>query len=402
MIAYVDCSAGVTVPGLLAALLHLDSVLLPVDQALAAVKLLPVDIHIEEVTFRGILSKRLAFNGPTISAAHAVDVWRKVIESAGLKESVKVAVLSCLTCLSEAQKSLSPGTPSLVTEVSGSQPSTLSLTVRDMAALVGIAAVLNVAHIAQFSASALPLTSGSVQTADGIQSIPAPITLEILRRTRALWMNSSLTGELITPLAAALLATFARFDVPAFVMERVVYGIDASLPEGCAPLRICFGESQTVIPATGADIDWVTVIESHLDTMTGELLGGLMERLLTAGALDVTYTPIQMKKNRPATLLTVICPLKLGEQLSLLLLRETTTLGVRIQQIQRLKAQREQISIETPLGAMLVKVKRLGEQVVSVAPEYEECQRIAKAHALPLADVYEAARAAIRMVYNRE
>ena len=140
---------------------------------------------------------------------------------------------------------------------------------------------------------------------------------------------------------------------------------------------------------------WVTVIESHIDNMTGELLGGFMQRLFSAGALDVSYTPIQMKKNRPAILLTVLCPPELGQQLALSVLQETTTLGVRIQQVRRLKAQRYQETIATSLGPILVKVKRLGSRVISAAPEYEECQRVAQAHDLPLMDVYEVVQAEI-------
>jgi Nickel insertion protein len=145
-----------------------------------------------------------------------------------------------------------------------------------------------------------------------------------------------------------------------------------------------------------AETDWVTVIESHIDNMTGELLGGFMERLFSVGALDVSYTPIQMKKNRPATLLTVLCLPEIGEQLASLVLQETTTLGVRMQQVRRLKAQRYQETIATSLGPILVKVKRLGSRIISVAPEYEECQRIASEHDVPLIDVYEIARAAIQ------
>ena len=129
--------------------------------------------------------------------------------------------------------------------------------------------------------------------------------------------------------------------------------------------------------------------------MTGELLGGFMQRLFSAGALDVSYTPIQMKKNRPAILLTVLCPPELGQQLALSVLQETTTLGVRIQQVRRLKAQRYQETIATSLGPILVKVKRLGSRVISAAPEYEECQRVAQAHDLPLMDVYEVVQAEI-------
>jgi hypothetical protein len=146
----------------------------------------------------------------------------------------------------------------------------------------------------------------------------------------------------------------------------------------------------------GAETDWVTVIESHVDNMTGELLGGFMERLFSAGALDVSYTPIQMKKNRPATLLTILCLPAIGAQLASLVLQETTTLGVRIQQVRRLKAQRYQQTIATSLGPILVKVKRLGSHVISAAPEYEECQRVAREHDVPLMDVYEIVRVAIQ------
>lgn len=150
-----------------------------------------------------------------------------------------------------------------------------------------------------------------------------------------------------------------------------------------------------VAPMEGTETDWVTVIESHIDNMTGELLGGFMERLFAAGALDVSYTPIQMKKNRPATLLTILCPPEIGQQLAALVLQETTTLGVRIQQVRRLKAQRSQETLETSLGSILVKVKRLGSRIISAAPEYEECQRLANEHNLPLMDVYEIVRVAI-------
>jgi hypothetical protein len=144
------------------------------------------------------------------------------------------------------------------------------------------------------------------------------------------------------------------------------------------------------------ETDWVTVIESHIDNMSGELLGGLMERLFSVGALDVSYTPIQMKKSRPAILLTVLCPPEMGERLALCVLQETTTLGVRIQQVRRLKAQRYQETVETLLGPIVVKVKRLGSRVVSAAPEYEECQRMARERGIPLIEVYEVVRAAMQ------
>src|SRR5581483_2006357 len=180
---------------------------------------------------------------------------------------------------------------------------------------------------------------------------------------------------------------------PAIAIERVGYGFGHKRLPWPNCLRLCLGRERggAGSPGEEADTDWVAVIESHIDNMSGELLGGMMERLFAAGALDVSYTALQMKKNRPATLVTIIAPVEEGEKLALLMLQETSTLGVRIQEVQRRKAQRTQERVETPLGPMLVKIKRLGTRVISAAPEYEECQRIARERNMPLSEVYEVA-----------
>lgn len=263
--------------------------------------------------------------------------------------------------------------------------------------ITGAALAIETLAISQVFASTLPLTSGQVQTAHGLLPVPAPATLEILRKVSAPWRPCPIEGELVTPTGAAILATLVRFETPAITIERVGYGFgQKSLPwPNC--LRAGLGTAPLPMGSDGefVDIDWVTVIETNIDNMPGEQLGGLMERLLAAGALDVAYIPIQMKKNRPAVMISVICSLDLSEALAQLILRETSTLGVRMQQMQRRKAQRTQESIQTPLGSMLVKVKRLGTRVLSAAPEYEECQRIAREQHMPLETVYEVAQHAI-------
>src|SRR6266849_3500323 len=259
--------------------------------------------------------------------------------------------------------------------------------------------------ISQLYASPLPLTGGHVQTAHGMLPVPAPATLEILRRVSAPWKPCPIEGELVTPTGAAILATLARFETPAIAIERVGYGFGSKQYPWPNCLRLCLGRAQEPVTFDSLnevpDTDWVTVIESNIDNMSGELLGGLMERLLAAGALDVSYTPIQMKKNRPAIMITIICPPEQADELALVLLRETSTLGVRIQHMQRLKAQRTQERIETPLGAMSVKVKRLGTRIISAAPEYEECQRLALERNMPLEDVYEVVQHAIEFAKIR-
>jgi len=211
---------------------------------------------------------------------------------------------------------------------------------------------------------------------------------------------------MVTPTGAAILATLAKFQTPAITIERVGYGFGRKQFPWPNCLRLCLGRAGDSLQLSEqaetrygvADTDWVTVIESNIDNMTGELLGGLMDRLLAAGALDVSYTPIQMKKNRPAVMVTVICQEEEGDSLASLLLRESSTLGVRISQVQRLKAQRVFERVETPIGSMLIKIKRLGDRVISAAPEYDECQRLALEQDLPFEEVYEAARHAIETI----
>lgn len=137
----------------------------------------------------------------------------------------------------------------------------------------------------------------------------------------------------------------------------------------------------------GITTDTVSVLSSNIDNMDGELIGALMERFFELGALDVSYTPIQMKKNRPATALTIICTPEREKMLVNALLRETSTLGVRVEHMQRYIAVREQQSLETPFGIVRFKLKRLGGHIVNARPEFDDCQRIAQEQHIPLVDV---------------
>ncbi|MDQ2717693.1 MAG: nickel pincer cofactor biosynthesis protein LarC [Chloroflexota bacterium] len=264
--------------------------------------------------------------------------------------------------------------------------------------IVGAAIAVDALNIAQLYASPLPLTSGHVRSAHGLLPVPAPATLEILRRVQAPWRPCPVEGELVTPTGAAILATLASFQVPALTIERTGYGFGQKQFPWPNCLRLCLGHAYGTA-SIGDEIpesDWVTVIESNIDNMSGELLGGLMERLLAAGALDVSYTPMQMKKHRPAIMVSIIGPVEEGDRLALVLLRESSTLGVRIQQVQRLKAQRSHEQVATPFGPMTMKIKRLGARIISAAPEYEECQRVALERALPLEEVYAVVQQALK------
>ncbi|GCE20648.1 UPF0272 protein [Dictyobacter kobayashii] len=394
-IAYVDCSVGVSGDLLLSALLDAGLSLARLQDVLTTVAM-PGTYCIEPLKVQrpGLSGSAFSLAVQDTGAQRSLAEWRDhLLQVATLPVPVRENTLRCLQCLLEAEAT-----------VSNTTVATLRVSSATVLELLAVVAGLHELKLMALYFSPLPLTHGFVEKEQQLLPLLSPVSLEILRPHPVSWKPSTLSTALVTPVGAALLATFARFDPPVLSIERTGSGLGETEQNWSGALRIYLGRAQTVAEpdfiqsGQGADTDWVAVIETHIDTMTGELLGGLMERLFAAGALDVTYTPIQMKKNRPATLLTVISPLDLGEQLALLLLRETTTLGVRIQHIRRLKAQREQIQVETELGPMLVKVKRLGGQVIHVAPEYEECQRVARAHNIPLAAAYEVARDAIKSV----
>jgi uncharacterized protein (TIGR00299 family) protein len=391
-IAYLDCHSGISGEMFLAALLDIG---LSSDKLNVPLAYLPVErwqINSGTLTDKGVRGTSLQIHLPRrkLPQRRLSDIIA-LLQASSLSAQVQENALAMFRCLAAAEA-----------YVQGIKVEDVlfedTRAIHALIAFVGVALGIEALDIAQLYASTLPLTSGHTKAANGIIPIPSPVTLEILRRVAAPWRPCAVDEELVTPIGAAILATLARFEIPPLVIEQIGYGFGEKKLPWPHCMRLCLGQLQSSSATVNAEVDtdWVTVIESHIDNMSGELLGGLMERLFSAGALDVSYTPIQMKKNRPATLVTIIASPEDGDALAMLLLRETSTLGVRIQQMQRLKAQRSQQQVETPLGPMLVKVKRLGERIISVAPEYEECQRVAKEHNMPLAEVYEVARGAAR------
>ena len=193
------------------------------------------------------------------------------------------------------------------------------------------------------------------------------------------------SGELITPTGAALLAQHATFGQPAMRLQRIGYG--AGQRERAWPnlARLWLGEADDLRPVTSAARTASMVqINTNIDDMNPELYQSVSQRLLAAGARDVWLTPIQMKKGRPAVILSALASLELEAILADLILRETTTLGVRVHAVWRHEASREFRTVESGYGPVQVKLKRLGDELLGVAPEYEDCQRLADAHGVPV------------------
>jgi uncharacterized protein (TIGR00299 family) protein len=253
--------------------------------------------------------------------------------------------------------------------------------------IVATALCLEYLRIEQIYASALPLGSGFVETAHGRLPVPAPATAELLQGL-PLHGNCG-AGERVTPTGAAILVALARGfgQQPAMLLERIGCGAGGKdFPDGANILRAFLGR----IVEKAAPQDEVLVVETNIDDSTPEVLGYVMERLFEEGALDVFFTPIQMKKNRPGVIVTFLCNQPQFDTLTHLLLAETSAIGLRYYRADRIILQRRIVEQQTEFGVVRFKqVLDTNGELLRAAPEYEDCRRIARETGLPCREVME-------------
>lgn len=384
-VVYFDCFAGASGDMLLASLVHAG---VPWEELLAVLRALPLTgyaIDVKETAGGGIAGLRLEVrvNEHHQPHRHLAEI-EALIHEAGdvLPVRARARAAAIFRRLARAEARVHGTTPEAVHfhEV-GAVDSILDI--------VGFAVALELAGVDEVYASPLPLGRGFVRAAHGTLPLPAPATLEILAEAGAPTFPVDVEGETVTPTGAAILAEVACFKQPEMRISRVGYGFGTH--EGFPwpnAVRAWVGE------AMDNPSERVVLLECNLDNVTGEALGYAMERLFAAGALDVWFTPIQMKKNRPGVVLSVIAPAAEAEALAQVVLRETPTLGLRWLEVARRTADRRMETAQTPWGEVRVKVKMLGGRVVLRRPEYDDCARIARDHRVPLEDVWRAALAA--------
>jgi pyridinium-3,5-bisthiocarboxylic acid mononucleotide nickel chelatase len=258
--------------------------------------------------------------------------------------------------------------------------------------IVGAVFALDWAGADRVVCSPLNVGGGMVQSAHGLFPVPAPATVKLLGGAPV--YAGAVQKELVTPTGALIVSTFASSfgPIPAMSVERVGYGAgdrdDAQTPN---VLRVLIGEAAQA-PAT----ERVIVVECEIDDMNPQLFGVAMDRLYAAGALEVFYVPVQMKKNRPGTLLTVIVAPERRPAIADVIFRETTTIGVRYTEVERECLAREIVTVDTPLGAVRFKISSRHGHAVTATPEFEDCARLAAANNLPVKDVQALATAAYR------
>ena len=313
--------------------------------------------------------------------SHTIGDFVNIVEASGLSDGVVRQSRDIFLRIGEAEA-----------RVHGSQPGQTHLhelgTLDTLVDVVGGVAGLEMLGVDKVYCSAFPSGSGVVRSAHGLLPVPAPATAAIFQIANAPVAappnNAHNTGEMVTPTGAAILTTIATFEHPRLNVSRIGYGLGTRDSQQYPnALALWLGSEQTAKYSTG-----VKLIETNIDDMSGEMLGYVQERLFEMGARDVWFTPIQMKKNRPATMLSVIVSAdKEGEAVEVLM-RQTSTLGVRVRPLERIEAEREVVRIDTSVGNVAVKIKRLNGSIVSVAPEYEDARVCALQLDLPLQEVF--------------
>ena len=254
--------------------------------------------------------------------------------------------------------------------------------------VVGSVLALEELGIDRVFCSGFPAGNGVIKIAHGIVSVPAPATetifVEFNAPIHAVPNNSHPTGEMVTPSGAAILCTLSEFGHPNINLVNTRVGLGSRNPDSYPnALSLWIGtqfEIQTVKE--------LIILETNIDDMSPELFGYVQEELFKLGARDVWFTPIQMKKNRPGTMLSVLVTNELESKATELIFRETTTLGIRIREISRIEADREIVEVKTEFGSVRVKVKKIGNEIINASPEYEDCKEIAEINGLSLQEVF--------------
>ncbi|HEY6838400.1 MAG TPA: nickel pincer cofactor biosynthesis protein LarC [Geobacteraceae bacterium] len=378
-IVYFDCFAGIAGDMTVAAFLDLGVPLDFIRDELARLSLPTAEYRLaaERVMRRGVSAMHFDVHVEGHQPhRHYTDI-AAMIEASSLAPTVKERAQRIFFRLAEAEAKVHGVAMDHVHfhEVGG---------VDSIVDIVATSLCLDYLGITQLYASPLPWGSGFVETAHGRLPVPAPATAELLRGMPV--HGETGPGERVTPTGAAILAALASGFGPAPAMRVTGIGCGAGTKDfGDMPniVRLVMGEKSTPLGR-----DEVTVLETHIDDMNPEILGHLMERLLAAGALDVAFSPLQMKKNRPGTRLTVVAPPTRAEELAALVLTESTAIGVRSYQTARFVLDRRIEERDTSLGAVKVKVIGRAGEILRIVPEYEECRRLAEEKGLPLAEVY--------------
>ena len=381
-ILYFDCFAGASGDMILGAMVAAG---VEPNYLREQLSLLPVSGF--EIDFETVNRSGLSATYARVETAHEhkhrhLSDITQIIETSALSAGVKERAVQIFTRLAEAEARVH-NEP--IDHVHFHEVGALDAIVD----VVGAAICFDALRIDRFICSPLHVGSGMVKMAHGQFPIPPPAVTELLKGVP--FYATEIKGELLTPTGAAIITTVCSEygPIPRMTAEKSGYGAGTrEYPDFPNVLRVLLGETQE----TGATDERLWMLETNLDDASPQIIGHVMDRVLESGALDCFFTPVQMKKNRPGVLLSVLCGPERKGALMQLLFTETTTLGVRSYEVTRRALERSVVRVETPYGPIDVKVAHLDGRVVNEMPEFEQCRQAAANANVPLKIVEEAAR----------
>lgn len=383
---YFDCFAGASGDMILGALVAAG---VDPDALRAQLSLLNVDGF--KLNFETVDRSGLSATYARVETAHEykhrhLSDIKAIIEASGVSQAAKTLAIQIFTRLAEAEARVH-NEP--IDHVHFHEVGALDAIVD----IVGAAISFDLLKIDRFVSSPLHVGSGTVQMAHGRFPVPPPAVAELLKGVP--FYATDIQGELLTPTGAAIITTVCKDFGPIPQMKTDVIGYGAgtrqyqNFPN---VLRVLVGETE----AGAATEEQLWMLETNIDDMSPQLLGHVMDRAFELGALDCYFTPVQMKKNRPGVLLSVLCASEQKGTLIKLLFTETTTLGVRSYEVARRALRRSMVRVETAYGPIDVKVAHLNGRVVNEMPEFEQCRAAASKAGVPVKVVEDAVRAAKR------
>ena len=396
---YFDCFAGVSGDMIIGALIDLGVDLDALSNQLSSLGLSAYQVKAGRVKRSGIAAVK--FN---VEVDEGKQPSRKladiteIINRSELSAQVKARSIQIFERLAEAEAQVHGSTRE---RVHFHEVGAVDSIIDTVGAMIG----LEMLGVDRFFASPLRLGHGSVQTQHGLMPVPAPATAELVRGVDV--YAGEIEGEFVTPTGAAIVTVLCESfgPLPEMKITRAGYGAGSRDPKGFPnALRVVMGDvSESTAKADDASLnesrhqgDSVMVVETNIDDMNPQAYGFVMERAFALGALDVFLIPAQMKKARPGTLLTVLCEPAKTDSIIEMLLRETTTLGVRYYEAKRRVLERAIETVETEYGTVRMKVARAGDRTLHFLPEYDDCARLAARCGKPVIEVQSAATAAYR------
>ena len=381
--AYFDCFSGISGDMTLGALVHAGC---PLDHLRASLQGLQVpgwQLTAEKVWKNGVSATHVRVKTEDTQTHRSLSTILAIIDESALEAGIKARASAIFTRLGEAEAAVHD-VP--LEKIHFHEVGAIDAIVDIVGASIGFAAL----GIESFSCSPLNVGGGTAKMAHGVLPVPAPATARLLMGKPT--YSNGLQKELVTPTGAAIVATICDHfgPQPPMKVSAIGYGAGTTdLETQPNVLRIMIGEvaAKNVEGHSGT----IRVLEANLDDMSPQIFGYLMEKALSAGALDVFSTPIQMKKSRPAMLVTILCMPEDELKFREMLFAETTTLGVRSHLVERYALDREHVKVSTPFGEVRVKVARANGRIQQISPEFDDCRKLAEEKNVPLHEVMEQA-----------